>query len=438
MIKKSIIYISVVLLSIFIQSCEKDVDQNGIGDAYISNDTSYSIFYKNEGSTNDTQALIDFLETNKKVYFPQGEYFFDINKIKLESNTTFIGDENKTIFNILNDGEFKSTNPPALFKVYGKVNIKIFNLSFKGKNNSCVVLGVYSSQKSGKSKNIEMAYNITNKMGLLWVSPEKGFTFNRIDEKSLDNNSWAQVGEIDEFDITEHIIVSHNIIIGDNKKQLNDFYKNQVSGVSLLFVRDAKIYENTISHLYFGIWAYAGGTLSSDKSHLTNNPIWCKDIAFYKNIVNTTFSPFWASRCENVSMYNNYSKDNIDVAADFEGCINSSANNNTIINSHGGALTPLNGSMNLTFENNYIESYFESTYDVNIIFIRNANKNVFYNKNVFKATGDKQGKIWLGRTDTFINSNQNIVFKDNNFTNIYEKNTDNSEVIIDSTNIGLQ
>ncbi len=397
--------------------------------------SDYVTYKKQKGSKNDTTHLIQYLKNNKKIYFPKGNYYFKLNSIFLTSNTTLMGDFNKTNFHVIDDGEFKSTKPSALLNAYGKKNIQIFNINFYGKNNTSVGIGIYSSKKIGNSKEVVVAYNNTNKMGLLWVGPSKGFSFNRIDEN---NQDWANGGPVTEKDISENIKVFENVITGDLSKKLKDFHVNQISGISLLFVKNAKIYNNIISHTYFGAWAYGGASRSSDESHLTKNPIWCKNIEFFNNTIDRTFSPMWASRCQNVNMYSNYTKENLDVALDFEGCFDSSAKYNTVINSHGGALTSLNGSNNIIFKNNTIESNHESVYGINITLIRNANENIKYLNNIFRATGFSKGKIQLTRTSETIGINKNIIFKNNIFENIYVNNKDGSDITIDKTNMGIK
>ena len=336
-----------------------------------------------------------------------------------------------TTINILNSTTFKSSKPDAAIFTNGGKNITIKNISFTSNDFTSVGFAAYSSSTNGQVKNIKMYGNATNKCGLVWVSPANGFSYNRVDEPS---SGWDQTGPVYTTDIAEDVHIFNNYIKGDMTLQLADFNTNRPSGVSLLYCKNSSAKNNTISHTYFGIWAYGGGTLSSDKMHNTVNPIFSKNIDISYNTVDTNFSPFWASRVESAKINFNTSVDTLDVAADFEGCINSVAHGNIITNSNGGALTPLNGCNNIKFIGNTVVYNKDTTQNNNNILVKNASDNIEYTRNSLVRTGNFKGKLQF-ESNNGIRGSNNVVFKYNTITNVFLRNTNNSDVSLDSTNV---
>jgi len=380
----------------------------------------------------DTQALQEAIDTHPILYLPEGDYYIDIEKIMIPNNRKIIGDNGKTKIFFNFSGKYNSRIPAAAFLLKNVLNIEISNLSFYTSGNNSVAIKITSSilTDSSLKGNIKIHDNEVKGGGLVWIGPKKGFTFNRTSEKY---NNWAQGGPLLESHIMKNIIIYGNDCRGDIQFRSGMFKKATASAITLLFTQNAKIYNNKISNYRFGIWAYGGASRSKKSKKLSQNPVWCSNIEIRSNDINETYSPYWVSKCANVNMSENKSYNNQDVAVDFEGSIDSIASNNLVINSSGGALAALNGSKNITFFNNVVNTK-KMNKRTNIVLIRDGNENIVYENNTFNYLQTKKNevaRVFLKNTSKNIPSNNAISFYGNKFINVVIESRGSNNLMIE-------
>lgn len=369
---------------------------------------------KTNNYTNELQRLIN---SQNEVFIKEGEYYLDLNKITIPKNIKIYGEGIKTKIYTKNKLKFNSKiMPSSIFTSKNLTKIHISKLSFFSMGNNSYVFKTYSDKKtyepSLKIDNIS-AYGL----GLVWVGPKNGFTYNR-PVKEI-NYNWYENGPIKKVQVTNNIEISNNYIKGDKKFTVGSFNRPSSSAITLLYVNNAKIENNEISNFRFGIWAYGGATRTNSKKRTTTNEIMCSNINITNNTVFQTYSPYWVSKCSKVSINDNFSLNNQDVAVDFEGSINCIAKNNTIINSKGGALVALNSSKNIAFLNNIVVTK-KMNRNTNIVLIRDGNQNITYKDNIFfyeQSYPFDYSRIFLKNSSGLIEINKNISFVNNKFYN---------------------
>ena len=111
---------------------------------------------------------------------------------------------------------------------------------------------------------------------------------------------------------------------------------------------------------------------------------------------------------------------NQDVAIDFEGCENALVSKNLIVNSRGGGLVVLNGSKDIIFYKNRLETNNKGVVrNHNIILIRDGNSNISYIKNKFINKSNFDARILLKSIEKGKDiKNVNITFSKNKFKNV--------------------
>jgi hypothetical protein len=397
--------------------------------ASIANGQTGEIFI-NKKSSNHTINFIEVISSCDSIFINEGVYYLDFNKIFLRPNVVIIA---KGIVEIhaVGNSILPDVNPSALFTAVNPKNISINNIKFCDIHNRAYAIKIVNTNIEATLKsNIEIYCNRTEEIGLVWIGPKGGFTFNRIGIASA-NLSWYENGPILKSNWASYISIRNNIISGDSSFISGNFIKPKigVSAITILYANN--IESNLISNFRFGIWIYGGSSLDRKKEVISFRDPLCKNIFIKDNKVYETYSPIWFSKCSDIFVSNNLCKNNQDVALDFEGCLNASVVNNKVINSRGGALTVLNGSANIYFFSNIIEL---NNFDAknNIVVIRNGNVNIDYRSNKFLFYDNrflkKNARILFSNTNDKIGRSDNITFRDNLFSKVYIDIKDDSNV----------
>lgn len=367
--------------------------------------------------TDDTEFIQSLLDLGGHVVIPSRTYHVRPDVLTIPSNTFVEGQKGAVLAPLVEKG-LSRANPSGLLLIRGRENIRIANIEFIGIGSRSVAIKVLPDLK-GPSKGIEVAFNRARNIGLIWVAPEEGFSFNKTGEAF---RGWGHSGPVLQLQIAEDIRIISNYVTGDAQFVNGHFAgkTSSVSGISLLYVKGAYVYDNHIDNFNFGIWAYGGASRNSDQSRLSDNPYLCANIEIRRNRVTNTFGSIWGSRCSALNMVNNEIYNNYDVAIDYEGSRNSYASGNVVIDSRGGALTALNGSDNIRFINNQVYTKPVSRV-TNVILIRDGNRNITYRDNrVYFLSGGLfdflfHGRIFLTESSSDIRANSEITFEGNSF-----------------------
>lgn len=393
-------------------------------------------FYSNNKSQNHTVEFINVINNCDSVILNEGVYFFDFDKIFLKPNFIVSTKGEVKIYAVKNK-KLSKTNPSAIFTSVNPTNLKLSNIKFFDVGNRAYAIKIINNNIQFKlNSNIEISNNSTEKIGLLWVGPRGGFTYNRLNKNNI-NPSWYENGPIVKNNWNSTIKVENNIIIGASRFYSGNFEKNNswvgVSAITLLFANNIIVRCNTISNYRFGIWVYGGASLDRERKKVLLSSHLCKNIYISENRIFETYSPIWFSKAANIQVSYNYCKNNQDVAIDFEGSYNASVDNNIVINSRGGALTVLNGSENISFFNNVIEMK-NFNRNNNIVLIRNSNQNIKYSNNEFIFHDNrilkKNARIMLIKEDINFKPNSQIEFLNNTLLGVEIENRDGSSLII--------
>jgi len=385
----------------------------------------------------DTDRFKLLFLTHSNILIKKGKYFLQSNKICLGESMRIIGEPGVKIY-CLQTKNRKCNPPPAVFTTIDPLNIELSGVTFIGNHNTQYGIRVLNSDfMIQKTSNIRIYNNDVFECGLIYVGPEKGFTFNR--KQTIKQKTWHENGTIYKNYWLTDIQIYNNTMKGDigySSGNFTDGFKG-VSGITIQYANNIKIYNNIITNYRFGIWVYGGSSISRNKTRLSTNPILAKNIEVNDNIIYETYSPIWFSKAQDIYVYNNSCVNNQDVALDFEGCANALVFNNKVKNSRGGALTVLNGCINIVFTKNKV-LMFNFNNENNIIFIRDNNREIIYNGNTFvfkdnRRTNSKPGRIFFKSSSSSILCSSRIIFKNNYYSNVIFENRDLSDFTVTNT-----
>ena len=391
----------------------------------------YFVIEKENKSKNDTKLFKEVLLKNDKIKIKKGKYFIEVNQININGNIELIGEGDVEIIG-LNNCSFKSLNPASIFSINNPESVNISNITFVGSDNNSIAIKITNDNFDiERSSLIEIKNNNAQEIGLIWIGPKKGFTYNRI---YGEDSNWFSKGPIKENNWQSKINVFGNICQGNKNFYSGNFEKPSASAITLLYSNNINVNNNKISNYRFGIWTYGGASRTVEKE-ISKNPILSSNICVYDNEVTETFSPIWFSKSTQIEVYNNSSFNNQDVAIDFEGCENGLVYNNIVNNSRGGALTALNGSNNILFKNNEV-NLINYNKQNNIILIRDGNSNISYVENNFRfiddrVFGKKHSRVLFNKSSEKVLKNSKILFKNNTFENVIFDIKDGSGVHIE-------
>lgn len=392
-------------------------------------------FYDNNKSNNHTKEFIKIIHDCDTIIIHEGVYFFNYDEIYLDSDLVILTKGLVEINAIENNKLKKEYNPSAIFTVNNPDNIKISKIKFCHYENKGYAVKIINNNLEAKlNSKIEIIDNIAIEIGLVWIGPSKGFTFNRPVQNDKILN-WYENGPITKNLWNSKIIINNNQIYGASKFYSGNFKKpnHGVSAITLLYVNNASVENNLIYNYRFGIWVYGGASLDRKRKRILLQPSFSKKILIFKNKVYETYSPIWFSKVRDIQVFGNYCENSQDVAIDFEGSYNASVNNNIIINSRGGALTVLNGSNNISFYRNKVlmKNFNKQN---NIVIIRNSNRNIKYSRNEFIFYDNRilkrNARIMLKKEHVNLKPNSQIEFSNNIFLGVQIENRDLSSIIL--------
>jgi len=303
--------------------------------------------------------------------------------------------------------------PKGLFEVSNLVDLDVNNLEATGKNNYLIsYLFTPNKAELEHRPTVNITRNNIKGLGLIWVAPAEGFTYNR-----LYGNNYFQKGDITSSLKFKEFNILNNSINGGY--WYDDVLKKKVSAIALLYCSNIVVSGNEINNYRFGIWVYGGSAFDKSTARFPTNKIFIEDILIRDNRVMNTFSSIFISRSKDILIENNYSKNTLDVSFDLEGCIDGIVRNNESIDASGGSFTLLNNSKNILVKKNVsINSENNSKLRrKRIVFIRNNNNQNRYISNYFEYLGSAIGEIRID--NTLINDKTNrIEFEGNTLNNV--------------------
>ncbi|ETN95790.1 hypothetical protein P278_15120 [Zhouia amylolytica AD3] len=382
-----------------------------------------SVYYYIEidsNTTNHTEVFRNAIEKSDKIFIPKGKYYLEYDKLKTTGSIELCG-EKGTVIEGIGNAKFNSLKPLAIFEIINPEDVYIHEISFTGKFNVATAISLQQSlyDSPNNKTNVTIENNSVSELGLVWIGPKNGFTFNRLHEEY---ENWAQSGPINTNNWVSNIKIKNNKCIGDKTFYSGNFRGSSISAITMLYSNNMLIEFNIISNYRFGIWSYGGASKSRNGNKLSKNNILSKNIKVNNNHIEETYSPIWFSRTKNVEVYDNLTINNQDVALDVEGCQDVVMYNNTVKNSRGGALVTLNGSKNVIFKHNniYMENYNKHN---NIVFIRDGNSDIEYLNNYMEFNDNRiidkrNARVFIKNSSIEIPSNVRIIFKNNELNNV--------------------
>ena len=369
-----------------------------------------------DGVTNDTTAFVAAAALGKRIYVPSGTYIVTHSTIVCADGTEFYGEGT---LKDLSTPTVTANNPNFGFIRVTKNN-KISGLTFIGSDNRLFAVTGQSSTARGTVENIRVSNLTTYECGIFITEPEKGFTYNRIDEPFT---SWIQNGPVTSDMIAKNIIVRDCTMEGDTTytPSAGNCNSSQAHGVAFLYATDCQSVNNVIANARFGEWAYGGGVVNSDGFTLTVNPQWCQNILFSGSSCREVFGSFM-SKTSNGVIQGSTTIDFQDVTVNFEGSSNCVAVGNVVnnIGNGGGALTALCGCNGIDFIGNTVTISAGSSN--NMVNTFSGNQNLVYSGNIFRAYGSATPIIIIRNRFTAVatlcpSPTKFVYFKDNVLVN---------------------
>jgi len=279
--------------------------------------------------------------------------------------------------------------PKGIFNVKNHVDIEVKNLNAIGRNNYLITYLLEPQNNlfiNGAVVNV--TDNNVHGLGLIWVGPEKGFTYNR-----QYGSTYYQKGDIySSMEFGEFNILNNNM---EGNYSFDNSLRKKVSAIALLYCSNVVIRYNQIEKYRFGIWLYGGSAYDKSLNTFPCNEILVDEIIISANIIHDTHSSIFLSRCSDILITHNFSMNTLDVSFDLEGCLDARVECNTSINASGGSYTLLNNTSNTVVENNIAIQY-EDDSDLarkRVVFIRNNNNENLYIDNYFEYVGSQTGEI---------------------------------------------
>jgi hypothetical protein len=341
----------------------------------------------NDPNQNDyTEIFQQNIDTCSVLKVSKGN--FNISRsLMINKSIRILGDDNAHLF--FKDTISNRDKPKGLFEVSNLVDLEVNNLEATGKNNYLIsYLFTQNLFESGPRITINITENDVKGLGLIWVAPKAGFTYNRL----YGNNYYQKGGITGSLKFKECNILNNSLNGG---YFYDDVLKKKISAIALLYCSNVFVKGNEINNYRFGIWVYGGSSFDKSTKRFPTNPIFVENILIKENRLINTYSSIFLSRSKNILIENNYSKNTLDVSFDLEGCSDAIIRKNESIDANGGSFTLLNNSENILVQNNLAtNSENKSKLRMKrVVFIRNNNKQNRYISNYFEYLGSNIGEI---------------------------------------------
>ncbi|MEG3130362.1 right-handed parallel beta-helix repeat-containing protein [Pantoea cypripedii] len=346
-----------------------------------------SLSSENVNAKNITQEIVDSLSSNQIVNIPKGEYVIDVGAIKLSSN-----DKLRFAKDAIIHVNKKDNNRGYVFSIDGESNIEVVGGVFYDDDDSVEVVRIQNGS-SGISIN-----EVTCIGCRLTYCNVKG-----------------DYEDIDESNLNRKISIKGCQGYTQSVKTRNAF-------VELRYTKESECLSCTVNGYYHGLMFW-GGDSNPKRNGSISNIRKSFNIAFKNNTIrNVQLGGIWGSMGSLITIDSNYLENGGDVGVDFEGCNDSSATNNSIINFKNGGLATFFICNGIKFENN-VSSATKKGNVVAVIFNatqKQNNKGISFINNTFVGHGvltlfKQNGAVddLLIKSNVFTNVTLNLMSKNN-------------------------
>ena len=167
--------------------------------------------YGNDKSFDHTQEFISAMRNCDSIVITEGIYYLKFNEIFLKPNMVITSIGNVEIHAIEN-GKISESNPSAIFTIVNPEKLKINNLKFCDVGNRGYAIKIINTKVEVELKSyIEIYKNVTKEIGLVWIGPKGGFTYNRL-KLDGEESTWYENGSILKNNWKSSIVINDNII----------------------------------------------------------------------------------------------------------------------------------------------------------------------------------------------------------------------------------
>jgi len=150
--------------------------------------------------------------------------------------------------------------------------------------------------------------------------------------------------------------LNRNIVISSNDVEATPEDKGAAEGILLRYTADARIDGNTVNFFNQGI-EWWGGDSAFEQDGALANPRWARRIKVTGNTVtNSGGGGIWGSMGQDVRVAGNRVRGCDDVGIDFEGCLDSVAEANTVADARNGGLSVFFVTKGITFRGNTVST----------------------------------------------------------------------------------
>lgn len=200
----------------------------------------------------------------------------------------------------------------------------------------------------------------------------------------------------------------------DNEIVLTTDSGSGFAGYGVLFYANSGAHQRAVisGNRITAVATYAHGIYGwGSDSATVANPVYASDISVAGNVIHNSHGGIWFSKCQRVAVTGNTLYNCSDVGIDFEGCLDSSASGNTVVNAKLGALAALYNSKRITFIGNTVsaDAYTAALGGAGHLsdtswlcaYVRDACEDISFVGNTFAST-DASG--WMGEVNVWKNA----------------------------------
>jgi len=344
-----------------------------------------------DGVTDNSIAITNALKQYQALFFPAGDYVVS-QTIMLSSGNSIsgvLGSKfviSKTVPEYVNFAFFEASKSTHI-TASGLQFLGRERSTFPGKKDSTTIYAFHVLSSSS----IFLDHITCNKSGILSAGV-------------LDTDDYKLIN----FDTDGCDSIEVNNSTG------NDSNSQQTSvddGVEMRYVNHWKVMHTFLKNYNNGISWWGGDSNYQVDGAVGNQRKCANGIIDFVHVENVSGGGIWGSMGDNINVTHSYVKLDQDVGIDFEGCVNSSAKQDTAINAVNGALAVFAYCDGISFENNIVQaespkfSLFSSLVDADVVM-----------KNVTLANNDFQTLSGVSSLNEMVPID-NLIFFNNSLRN---------------------
>jgi len=286
-----------------------------------------------DGVTDNSIAITNALKQNQALFFPAGDYIVS-QAITLNSENSLSGTPTSRFVisqAVPNYVDF------AFFKADKISGVTASNLQFLGKQfgiRAIYAFGVLNSSK------ISLDHITCNASGIMVTD---------IAGDGDDSKRYTLLN----FPVDANDSIEVNNCNGDGA--ISEGLSHS-SGLNIRYANHWKVTHTYLKNYEHGLLWWGGDSNYQVNGAVGNQRKCANGIVDFVHVENVAGGGIWGSMGDNINVTHSYVKLAQDVGIDFEGCVNSSAKQDTAINAVNGALAVFAYCDGISFENNIVQA----------------------------------------------------------------------------------